>query len=625
MAGPAGTVFDACDYVVHDDTTGADVATGCGTLSAGGATLTMPLNRSSPVHAGDHLTAAWRKVTNPAAGTYALSVSTSSDPVAVTSASYTVTAGGQRVSAVTAPTLSTTAAAATAVEYTGVGFTVSPTGQLSPDGATITVAAPAGTVFDVCDYVVHDDTTGADVATGCGTLSAGGATLTMPLNRSSPVHAGDHLTAAWRKVTNPAAGTYALSVSTSSDPVAVTSASYTVTAGGQSVSGVSTAVSTAAPSASGVEYRVNFTVSPTGELSPDGATITVAGPAGTVFDACDYVVHDDTTGADVATGCGTLSAGGATLTMPLNRSSPVHAGDHLTATLRKVTNPASMSSTLAVATSSDRAPVTSSPYTAPLPPVPSVSGLNPASGPFSGATMVTVTGSGFTGADAVHFGSALASTFTIVSDTQITATSPTGTGTVDVTVTTPGGTSASSTADRFTYGGAPAPAVTALSPTSGPAAGATAVTITGTGFTGATAVKFGASPATNVTAVSDTQITATSPAGTGTVDVTVTTPGGTSAIGTADRFTYNPAPGTTTTTTTVPVTTTTTTVPATTTTTTTSVPATTTTTVPATATTAVPATTSTTVPATTTTTVSATTTTAVPATTTNTASASPGG
>jgi hypothetical protein len=37
------------------------------------------------------------------------------------------------------------------------------------------------------------------------------------------------------------------------------------------------------------------------------------------------------------------------------------------------------------------------------------------------------------------------------SDTQITATSPQGSGTVDITVITPAGTSATVNADQFTY------------------------------------------------------------------------------------------------------------------------------------------------------------------------------
>ncbi len=167
---------------------------------------------------------------------------------------------------------------------------------------------------------------------------------------------------------------------------------------------------------------------------------------------------------------------------------------------------------------------------------PAVTGLSPTSGPAAGGTSVTITGTGFTGATGVDFGTTAATDVTVANDTTITADSPAGTGVVDVTVTTPGGTSATSTADQFTY----APTVTGLSPTSGPVAGGTSVTITGTGFTGATGVDFGTVAATGVTVVNSTTTTADSPAGTGTgvVDVTVTTPAGTSATSTADQFTY---------------------------------------------------------------------------------------
>jgi hypothetical protein len=43
--------------------------------------------------------------------------------------------------------------------------------------------------------------------------------------------------------------------------------------------------------------------------------------------------------------------------------------------------------------------------------------------------------------------------FTVNSATQITATAPAGTGTVDVRVTTAGGTSATGAADQYTYVG----------------------------------------------------------------------------------------------------------------------------------------------------------------------------
>jgi type II secretory pathway pseudopilin PulG len=80
-----------------------------------------------------------------------------------------------------------------------------------------------------------------------------------------------------------------------------------------------------------------------------------------------------------------------------------------------------------------------------------VSGVSPSSGPDVGGTVVSLLGSGFTGATSVKFGSAAATTVTVNSDTSISATAPAGTGTVDITVTSPAGTSATSVNDRFTY------------------------------------------------------------------------------------------------------------------------------------------------------------------------------
>jgi len=48
------------------------------------------------------------------------------------------------------------------------------------------------------------------------------------------------------------------------------------------------------------------------------------------------------------------------------------------------------------------------------------------------ATLVTISGSDFTGANKVLFGSVPANSFKLISDTQITAVSPAGSGTVDV-------------------------------------------------------------------------------------------------------------------------------------------------------------------------------------------------
>ena len=141
---------------------------------------------------------------------------------------------------------------------------------------------------------------------------------------------------------------------------------------------------------------------------------------------------------------------------------------------------------------------------------------------------MTITGTSFTGATAVDFGTTPATNFTVVNDTTITADSPAGTGTVDVTVTTPVGTSATSPADQFTYTAVAAPTVTGLSPTTGPATGGTLVTITGRVHRRHRSRLRRRRRRRTVTVVNDTTITADSPAGTGTVDVTVTTPAGTS-------------------------------------------------------------------------------------------------
>ena len=172
---------------------------------------------------------------------------------------------------------------------------------------------------------------------------------------------------------------------------------------------------------------------------------------------------------------------------------------------------------------------------------PQIASISPTSGPMAGGTTVTIRGSGFTGASKVLFGATAANSFTVNSDTQITAVSPAGRGTVHVTVMTPVGTTAASNADRFTYLAAP-PQIASISPTSGPTAGGTTVTIRGSGFTGASRVLFGATAANSFTVNSDTQITAVSPVGRGTVHVTVMTPVGTTATSNADRFTYLAAP-----------------------------------------------------------------------------------
>src|SRR5439155_14638831 len=130
---------------------------------------------------------------------------------------------------------------------------------------------------------------------------------------------------------------------------------------------------------------------------------------------------------------------------------------------------------------------------------PTVTSINPTSGPTGGGTSVVITGTGFVTGATVRFGSTSAAGAVVNSPTQITVPSPATVtpGAVDVTVTNTAGTSATSASDLFTYQ-AVQPAITSLNPTSGQTGGGTTVTITGTNFiTGAT-VDFGGVAATGV-------------------------------------------------------------------------------------------------------------------------------
>jgi hypothetical protein len=101
------------------------------------------------------------------------------------------------------------------------------------------------------------------------------------------------------------------------------------------------------------------------------------------------------------------------------------------------------------------------PFLGTTPATPTVSAVSPNSGPIGGGTNITITGTGFVPGATVTIGQgngpltgAIAATnVTVVSSTQITATTGGGAkaGTFSLYVTTSGGTSAQVTADSFTY------------------------------------------------------------------------------------------------------------------------------------------------------------------------------
>ena len=132
---------------------------------------------------------------------------------------------------------------------------------------------------------------------------------------------------------------------------------------------------------------------------------------------------------------------------------------------------------------------------------PAITSFSPTSGTYG--TTVTIQGTGFIQVSTVAFGSQPALSFTILSDTVITAVvGPGATGDVIVTAS-----AFADSATGFTYNQPPALSITGYSPMS--ATSGTGVTITGSGFLTTPNVTFGGASAANVHVVNDSVLTAT--------------------------------------------------------------------------------------------------------------------
>lgn len=174
---------------------------------------------------------------------------------------------------------------------------------------------------------------------------------------------------------------------------------------------------------------------------------------------------------------------------------------------------------------------------------PTITSVSPVAGPGSGGTSVNIIGTFLDGTTTVKFGSTTASSFTVNSNTSVTAVSPSHpAGLIDITVVTAGGTSVTSVHDHYTF--TPVPVISSISPNTGDDTGGTLVTIIGVGFTGLTTVRFGTTLAATFSIDSDTSMTATSPAHSdGAFDIRLTNPFGTSVPTGADLFTFTPPGG----------------------------------------------------------------------------------
>ncbi|WP_441599467.1 IPT/TIG domain-containing protein [Ensifer sp. 2TAB8] len=449
-------------------------------------------------------------------------------PIANTPASLNINYLPQPAVTAVSPTSGPTAGGTTVVitgnnllNATSVAFGgTAATGYTINSNTQITATAPAGTAGTVDITVTSPGGTSATSSSDQYTYVAA-PTVASRSPTSGPTAGGTTVTITGTGLTGATAVTFGGTAATGFTVNSNTQITATAPAGTGTVD--IRVTNTGGTSATSVSDQYTYVPAPTVT-----STSPIAGPTGGGTSV-------------VITGTGFTGATAVTFGGTAATSYTVNSGTQITATAPAGTGTVDIRVTTPGGTS---ATSVSDQFTYVLPPT--VTSTSPTAGPTGGGMTVTITGTGFAAANptgAVKFGAANA-TYTINSNTQITATAPANSaGTYDITVTTPGGTSATSASDLYTY--VAAPTVTSTSPTSGPTGGGTTVTITGSGFNAASptgAVKFGAATAV-YTINSATQITATAPANSaGTYDITVTTPGGTSATSASDQYTYVAAP-----------------------------------------------------------------------------------
>ncbi len=168
-------------------------------------------------------------------------------------------------------------------------------------------------------------------------------------------------------------------------------------------------------------------------------------------------------------------------------------------------------------------------YAALSPGAPTVTAINPSSGPATGQA-ITITGTNFIGVSAVLIGTVPAASFTVNSNTSITAAVPALAGGA-VDVTTPQGTGSGPVYNPY-------PVITKVTPASGPIRGGTIVTVSGIGMPNSRTYPFSfggvATTASCGQPAGQCAIASPPAAKAGTVDITVD---GSAPIA-ADKFTY---------------------------------------------------------------------------------------
>ncbi|SFN92735.1 Putative Ig domain-containing protein, partial [Thioclava dalianensis] len=342
------------------------------------------------------------------------------------------TAGDASASVSFAAPASTGGSAITGYTVTSSPGGLTGTGTASP----ITVSGLTnGTAYTFSVTATNSAGTGAASAasnsvTPIGVPSVGAVSATVPYNASAtaiPLAITGSSVTSINVVSGPSHGTVQISGITLSYTPATSfngtdSFTYTATNASGTSSAASVSVTVSAPT---------ITVSPT---SPSGAVL------GTAY-STSFSASGGTGPYSFATtpASGSLPPGLSLSSAGVLSGTPTQAGS-FTVTLSGTdtsTPPTSFTSAAITILVAQGAPA--------------ISAISPTTGSAAGGTSVTISGSQLAGVTSVSFGGTAATSFTVESDSQITAIAPAGSGVRHISVTSPGGSSASTGADQFTY------------------------------------------------------------------------------------------------------------------------------------------------------------------------------
>jgi hypothetical protein len=299
----------------------------------------VSLSVATPLLEGDVLSVT-ALGTNPPASTStqanAIDVEVGNAPPQLTS---TITFG----TAVSDVTLSvSTTAAGTAATYT-LGFRATTGVGVGGDILLSETAGP--TNFSTATSAeVQDTTQGWTYAATGPTLTDGSATILV----NDTINAGDFITVTLANVTNPPANTISdFKVSTTGDEVPAEAPVYSIGSGTSTSSGTVVSVSPSTTSAVAT-YSISD-VYASAAMTPGASTITIEGPAGTIFPDTPgfYDIEDATTVSGSGT-VGTIVSGGGANDVVITVPDSISSGDLLTLNIEDAINPSTASTYYAI-------------------------------------------------------------------------------------------------------------------------------------------------------------------------------------------------------------------------------------------------------------------------------------